>query len=414
MCEKIGKTKRRFIMILFIPVFLGIKLLINDGSFGIYGEYTYITRDESSSFKRGICGKISSNNDNLFENNININIDNLNDYHLSIILGTRNDNYGENQINRIITTLRQYFMFPWYNKYGLKIEIIITQYNYIPTNLFIYQEPLFIELMNDVNNTKYIENISIKFINVPHEYAYPSLHNISIYCPMLEFIAKNIALRRSKSQWKLVTNQDNFFPEPLLRWIASNIVSKTIDNYAIYQTTRAKIDTSTVKRYSNDNSSISCKAHLLTETECQTHPAGGDFNLIPSNILSKTGGYLEINGHWHLDHEFLIRVIKIHHFKTYALSIDNNDYYCKPLHIKHKRGYFNKYDLDIISSPNNSYKSITCDVYKDQLNRFKFRHSDINNPKHKDLKEFFDKVYETQTKSWGWYGTKFDIFKCSF
>ena len=97
---------------------------------------------------------LKSNNNSIkniisIENNINISdkayyLDNK--YNLSIIMSTRNDNYGGNLLKRLTRNLKQYLVFPWYMDYDLSIEIIIVEYNYIPTNIHIFQEKLFKEL----------------------------------------------------------------------------------------------------------------------------------------------------------------------------------------------------------------------------------------------------------------------------
>ena len=350
----------------------------------------------------------------LYENNVNINIFDQNYYHLSIIFGTRNDNYGGSLIERITTTLRQFITFPWYKEYQLKIEIIITQYNYIPNNTFIYNEPLFIELINDIKNMEYIKHINIKFINVPHNYSYPTLQHLheTLYCPMLEFNAKNIGLRRSKSQWKLVTNQDDFYPKPLLAFIAKNLKNNQLNKGAIYQSPRSSINMTDINKFNNNIQSSSTKCNVYPTTNLLR--AGGDFNLFHVSLVSHVGGgYLEVSGHWHLDSEFIIRALwknKYTSFKIASINDDSNNNYCKPLHIEHERKYSNKYDSDIIKSSTNNYKKIGCDPHFQILNRFwrKFRKLTLNET------NFFNKAWNIQNNSWGWINTNFDIHKCYF
>ena len=160
-----------------------------------YLSVEYMELNESTTKWRNICGYYDNNE---FMNNVDIDIFDEDNYiyNLSIIIGTRNDNYGGHLLLRLTTVLGQYLSFPWYNKYGLNVEIIITEFNYIPTNIHVFEEPLFIDMINRLN----VNNIDIKFILVPYNETKPLLFhlNTTVYCPMLEFVAKNIALRYDK------------------------------------------------------------------------------------------------------------------------------------------------------------------------------------------------------------------------
>ena len=358
-----------------------------------------------------ICKYINGSNKK-YENNINIDMfeESQYKYDLSIIFGTRNDDYGGTLLDRILITLKQILAFPWYNDYGLNIQVIITQYNYIPTNPFIYEEPLFIDLINQVNNISYISHINIKFINVPFKDSYPVIKKDitdDLYCPMHEFIAKNIGLRRSKSTWILVINQDNLLPNPLLKYIAKSIKTNAFNITSIYQSPRSNINKTDVQKFNNETklSSVNCKLRIPRH---RVLPAAGDFLLFHNTLLKNVGGYLEINGHWYLDSEIIIRALKYYNYNTYVIESPNKNEtnHCKPLHIEHERKYTNNYDKNIILSSNNNFTKIECDPFKGLI-----KHWVSGNKNDIGIYTLFHK---NQNGTWGLKRKIFDIYKCVF
>ena len=412
--------KLKFIKKCFFFVAIMISVCIYLITYNEYNVIDIIKYYDLSFTNEGICDYINETRIN-YENNINIDMFKESEwnYNLSIIFGTRNDNYGGTLLDRILITLKQILIFPWYKDYGLKIEIIITQYNYIPINPFIYEEPRFIRLINQVNKMPHISDINVKFINVPFKDSYP-VRGVNLtshlYCPMIEFIAKNIALRRSKSKWILVINQDDLLPNPLLKYIANNIKSNSFKGSAVYQAPRSSIKKNHISKFNKEIklSSVNCS---LTEKQ-GVREAAGDFLLFHNSFLKIVGGYLEFIGHWHLDTEIIKRASDIYQYILFIIELEDESTrkHCKPLHIEHERQYTNEYDKNILLSSNNNFTEIGCDPFRELVHWWLWQKNDRGRPATFSKVELHDykKILWYQEKGiWGLKHKIFNMYKCN-
>ena len=87
---------------------------------------------------------------------------------------------------------------------------------------------------------------------------------------------------------------DDYFPLPLLHWIATNIYHNTMDINGIYQAPRKSVHQTNVSKlniYYNDKTHT-CRAIELKSQKLKD--AGGDFNLFHNTMLQKHGAYMGI------------------------------------------------------------------------------------------------------------------------
>lgn len=131
---------------------------------------------------------------------------------LSVVITARNDNYGGNLINRINTFIKVLTYFT--QKYGLKSELIIVEYN--PTA---NQTRLYEQLILGPRN----EFLEYRFIEVPKSFHEKCLGSDKM--PMLEFLAKNIGIRRAHGEYILAMNPDIILSEELIEWISKTGLS---------------------------------------------------------------------------------------------------------------------------------------------------------------------------------------------
>lgn len=135
----------------------------------------------------------------------------MNKIKISFVVTGRNDDYGGNLINRASTFVRVLSHFA--DKYRLPIEIIFVEYNPIP------EKYLFEEIY-----IPHVPFVKIRGIIVPREFHERVKQN---NIPVLEYIAKNIGIRRAKGEYILATNPDIIFSEELIRHISEDKLNQS-------------------------------------------------------------------------------------------------------------------------------------------------------------------------------------------
>ncbi|HVB19809.1 MAG TPA: hypothetical protein VNF51_00775 [Candidatus Paceibacterota bacterium] len=143
---------------------------------------------------------------------------------LSVVITARNDDYGGNLLNRIGTFIKvlAYFI----ERYELPSELIIVEYNPVS------DKPRLSEVLPIDGASKFL---SYRFIEVPE-----SFHKKcpgSDKMPMLEFLAKNIGIRRAHGEYILSMNPDIIVSEELIAWL----VKAQLDIHTYYRTNRHDI-----------------------------------------------------------------------------------------------------------------------------------------------------------------------------
>ncbi|MCB9185940.1 MAG: glycosyltransferase family 2 protein [Flavobacteriales bacterium] len=136
--------------------------------------------------------------------------------YLSIVVSGRNDNYGGDFRERLQNCLD--WNAELFNRYGLRTEFILVNWNPVVTN-----EPLISELVWP----EYPESVSYRVIDVPEEihkkYVDEGIRNT---VPFYEFIAKNVGIRRSAGEYVLCINADILLHPDIVKAIAQKELSK--------------------------------------------------------------------------------------------------------------------------------------------------------------------------------------------
>lgn len=149
-----------------------------------------------------------------------------NNIKLSIVITARNDNYGDNWINRINTFIK--VLTDLTNEYKTCVELVFVEYNPVPDKKRLYEQLT-------IKNNFYFP---VRFITVPAE-----LHNLlpgHERTTVCEFIAKNIGIRRAKSDMILATNPDVIFTKDLFQYITS----ENLDTNTFYRVNRTDLSVS--------------------------------------------------------------------------------------------------------------------------------------------------------------------------
>ncbi|MCS6934369.1 MAG: hypothetical protein NZM35_04350 [Chitinophagales bacterium] len=129
---------------------------------------------------------------------------------LSVILTGRNDNYGGDFNARLYNTL--HWLHYWLTRYNIPSEIVLVNYNPLPHRPAIYEMVEFPK-MND--------RVCIRVIDVPPEEHEKILHaDVRKPVPLIEFVAKNIGIRRARGSFVLATNADVLFDPGIFACIA--------------------------------------------------------------------------------------------------------------------------------------------------------------------------------------------------
>lgn len=131
-----------------------------------------------------------------------------NNIKLSFVVTARNDDYGGNLTNRMNTFIKMLAHF--INKYSIPSELVIVDYNPLAN-----KPPLSKELTL-VKNGKFL---SYRFIEVPETFHKKCPGNDKM--PMLEFLAKNIGIRRAHGEYVLAMNPDIILSEEFIAWIST-------------------------------------------------------------------------------------------------------------------------------------------------------------------------------------------------
>lgn len=131
---------------------------------------------------------------------------------ISIVVTARNDNYGGFLEERIHTFSKILASNAENNK--LQTELIFVEYN-PPEDKILFSQSLKLPT-NDY--------FHIRYIVVPRSFHLQFSTNTKI--PLLEYIAKNIGIRRSRGEYILVGNPDVIIPNEIFSFITSDKIDK--------------------------------------------------------------------------------------------------------------------------------------------------------------------------------------------
>eukprot|EP01084_Bolivina_argentea_P251077 420950_1 len=374
-------------------------------------------------------------------NNSNMNIMNHNtskhEYgsytNISFIIGSRNDNYGGDSTKRLLYTIQQLASFPWFERYSIKIEIIITEWNPILTSPHLWETDLIKSFLKYNKNRNY--SIPIIFYVVPY-YLHSKISCLPTrYCPFWEYHAKNVGLRRSNGEWKVIINIDDLFSINLMNLIAYHIKHNLLDKNGIYMAQIQQINMNLIEQYNQMkkksihynynlmpickyNNSIHfnmdiCTKNIDTDSNAKCiikhkNPltSCGDFMLLYGTHIYKhyLGGFMEVCTVGGYDTEFAMRMLYVNKLNGYRI-VDE----CSFFHLSHKHQklfrnrHINQYDMDkIINVLNISIKTnknlIVCDQFYAAQYQFEKKYGMLpNSTSYANFPEAINKSHHT----WG-------------
>jgi hypothetical protein len=196
---------------------------------------------------------------------------------LSIVLAARNDNYGGDFLVRLRRSVDSiiYGAETW----GIPVEIVIVEWN-PPQN-----RPMLREALSFSSTFK---KLILRVITVPAEY-----HNrFGVKIPLIEYVAKNVGIRRAKGDFILVTNPDIFFPAVFFEALAKEV----LETDAFY-----RIDRIDVSLPGADFDSLSHveKEQIISNAGIQAHVRSGSFSLssetpTPATVQESGGVSIEL------------------------------------------------------------------------------------------------------------------------
>jgi hypothetical protein len=123
------------------------------------------------------------------------------------VVAARNDNYGGDFLQRTQNFIS--VLLALCEKHALAAELIIVEWNPPAENL-----PLAVALKWPASHP----HTGIRIIRVSEELhkKYPGSERL----PLLEFVGKNVGVRRARGEYILVTNPDIIFPEAMIKFLA--------------------------------------------------------------------------------------------------------------------------------------------------------------------------------------------------
>ncbi len=126
---------------------------------------------------------------------------------ISFVITARNDDYGGNLLNRIETFIKVLSHFT--KKYKMRSELVVVEYNPLPNK----------QLLSAVLQLPVNSFLAYRFINVPK--SFHAKQEGSGPTPVLEFVAKNIGIRRAYGDFILSMNPDIILSEEFMSWLAT-------------------------------------------------------------------------------------------------------------------------------------------------------------------------------------------------
>jgi hypothetical protein len=160
--------------------------------------------------------------------------------HLSIVITGRNDNYGGDFNRRLQNTI--HWLFYWLNQHKISSEIVFVNYNPLS------HQPSIATMIDFPTATDWA---SVREIIVPTEIHEKIIAKYARVCkpvPVMEFIAKNIGIRRAQGEFVLATNADVIFDPELFRHLAENTWQKGV----FYRATRVDFELAKPLSFTNN------------------------------------------------------------------------------------------------------------------------------------------------------------------
>lgn len=198
---------------------------------------------------------------------------------LSIVVTSRNDDHGGDLTHR--TSLFVQTLAEQAKRYGLDGELIFVEWNPPPG------EP---PLADSIAWPSDFGPLEMRVITVPRSEHFKMAN--SDVLTIFQMIAKNVGIRRARSEWVLATNPDLIFDNRLVEFMAM----ADLDEGCYYRATRFDLSQSVFPLVRTDRLLSMCRARV-----CARHHAHGpihtnacgDFTLLSKAKWMELTGYLE-------------------------------------------------------------------------------------------------------------------------
>jgi hypothetical protein len=185
---------------------------------------------------------------------------------LSIVIAARNDNYGGDFLLRLQRSVDS--IIHGAETARLPVELIIVEWN--PPE----DRPALSEAVILPEKSRFL---ALRIITVPKE----QHARFGVKIPLIEYIAKNVGIRRAQGDFILVTNPDIYFPE----FFFKTLMEEPLDGKAFYRTDR--IDVTPPGAEFDALPSIE-KEKLLSGSVLQANILAGTFPLSPGAPIPAT------------------------------------------------------------------------------------------------------------------------------
>jgi len=228
---------------------------------------------------------------------------------LSIVVTARNDNHGGNLLHRMQIFVNGILVQS--EKQGLRTELILVEWNPPP------DKPRLAEALSWPERHDFC---TLRIIEVPPEIHQRYKHSNNL--PLYQMIAKNVGIRRARSEFILATNIDILFSHELMRFLASGALEKgyiyRIDRYDVPEDVPLDASIEGQLEYCRKNviriNSLDGTRNLITgdyypsrlppvmSSTCLHFNSSGDFTLMHKEHWFALRGYPEFEMYsFHLD-----------------------------------------------------------------------------------------------------------------
>ncbi|MDA9121139.1 hypothetical protein N9J52_03795 [Flavobacteriales bacterium] len=141
----------------------------------------------------------------------------VNNPYISLVFVGRNDNYGGDFKQRLEACVND--AFQQLNKHEIRAEILFVNYNPIEDGA---------KIEDFISWPVSTDLVSVKMISVPSEYHNKIISKGSVKnVPVLEYVAKNVGIRRAKGDYLLLMNPDILVPSSIYQYLAERKLNES-------------------------------------------------------------------------------------------------------------------------------------------------------------------------------------------
>jgi len=162
--------------------------------------------------------------------------------YISLVVTARNDDHGGNLLRRMQIFVKG--LLEQIKKYDLTAELILVEWNPVPSRPTLYQALSWPE-----------GPCKVRIIEVPSETHGRFRHSEGL--PLFQMIAKNVGIRRAEGRFVLATNIDLLFSDELVRFLASKSLQPQflyrIDRYDVSSDVPTDVTIEKQLEYCHDN-----------------------------------------------------------------------------------------------------------------------------------------------------------------